>query len=1017
MTDFLGVPMSAVMVVLVVALALALASVGLVWWRNRIIFDIGLRYIPRRRAQSTLIVLGLMLSTAIIAAALSTGDTVEYSITSDTYEKLGRVDELIQVRGNDQEASLSEEQIAPPGIVPGFVVDEVSAELIGRDDVDGLLPGTRFPAPLSNSATGQTIPQAAIVGLETSRQFGFAEDFVLAGTGAFVNIGQLGFGEALVNESTQRALDLRLGDRIEVWVNRVPRSLTVVGVVEDRFLTGWTLDEPRGVLVNMETARQVLEGTPLANGYGFIAISNAGGVRDSLQHTDDVTRAAIIALASSRFEVETIKQDRIDRARELGQDMTSIFVVLGLFSIAAGLLLVFLILVMLSAERRPEMGMSRAVGMKRLQLIESFMAEGMAYSLTSALVGALLGVVVAVALTGVLDYVFDTFDVAITFHVEPRSLVIAYCLGVVLTYITVLVSAWRVSSLSIVAAIREVDEPPPRSTGLVSGASGAVMCAAGTALAIWGLAGDSAQLFGVGVSLLLLGAAFVARFFAAPERPVFTATSVAVLVLWVLVAGGNLSFLTGDLEAGIDAFFVGGVVMVAAATFVVLYNAELLLAGVRAIGVVFARAVPATRTAIAYPLLNKFRTGMTIAMLSLVVFALVMISTMSLNFRELFLGDDSRGGWDIEVSAIPTNALSEDDAGNPLGPLGEALDRAFYDTRKIEAISRVFVANPLSTDIAQLRPDGSRYDAKPFPVLGADDAFLKDNTIGLQARAFGFETDREVWDAVRDNPNYAVIDGSVVPGINYANVTESRFTLEGYESGTKTFEPFPMVVNDNAAGHTRAMVIIGIMNRAPSETYRGLWMNTAAAQDAFPALFARYYIRLAPGADSRAEADAMEVALAEFGISAESIEEQVEERQAFSTAFFYLVQGFMALGLGVGLAALGVIAFRTVVERRQQIGLMRAIGFTRTSVALTFLIESSFIAVLGIVNGVWLALLLSSRILSSDEFSTAGFTEFHVPWLQIAIMAVAVFIASVLTTLVPSRQASSVPPAEALRYE
>ncbi len=35
----------------------------------------------------------------------------------------------------------------------------------------------------------------------------------------------------------------------------------------------------------------------------------------------------------------------------------------------------------------------------------------------------------------------------------------------------------------------------------------------------------------------------------------------------------------------------------------------------------------------------------------------------------------------------------------------------------------------------------------------------------------------------------------------------------------------------------------------------------------------------------------------------------------------------MGLGLLVGVAAVGVIAFRTVVERRQQIGVLRAIGY------------------------------------------------------------------------------------------
>ena len=52
----------------------------------------------------------------------------------------------------------------------------------------------------------------------------------------------------------------------------------------------------------------------------------------------------------------------------------------------------------------------------------------------------------------------------------------------------------------------------------------------------------------------------------------------------------------------------------------------------------------------------------------------------------------------------------------------------------------------------------------------------------------------------------------------------------------------------------------------------------------------------------------------------------------------------MGLGLIVGVAALGVITARSVVERRQQIGVLRAIGFRRRMVQVSFLLESSFIA-------------------------------------------------------------------------
>ena len=48
-------------------------------------FKLGVRNIPRRRAQTTLIVLGLMLSTVIISAAFTTGDTVDRSVTCQVY--------------------------------------------------------------------------------------------------------------------------------------------------------------------------------------------------------------------------------------------------------------------------------------------------------------------------------------------------------------------------------------------------------------------------------------------------------------------------------------------------------------------------------------------------------------------------------------------------------------------------------------------------------------------------------------------------------------------------------------------------------------------------------------------------------------------------------------------------------------------------------------------------------------------------------------------------------------------
>ena len=55
--------------------------------------------------------------------------------------------------------------------------------------------------------------------------------------------------------------------------------------------------------------------------------------------------------------------------------------------------------------------------------------------------------------------------------------------------------------------------------------------------------------------------------------------------------------------------------------------------------------------------------------------------------------------------------------------------------------------------------------------------------------------------------------------------------------------------------------------------------------------------------------------------------------------------------------------------------------------------------------------------LTSDEFSTLGITSVHIPWVRITLVGVFALGATLLMTFIPSRQAASVPIAEALRYE
>ncbi len=152
------------------------------------------------------------------------------------------------------------------------------------------------------------------------------------------------------------------------------------------------------------------------------------------------------------------------------------------------------------------------------------------------------------------------------------------------------------------------------------------------------------------------------------------------------------------------------------------------------------------------------------------------------------------------------------------------------------------------------------------------------------------------------------------------------------------------------------------------------------------------------------------------GMQAKSIAKLIREEASTERLFNILLEGFMGLGLVVGIAALGVIAARSVVERRHQIGVLRALGFQKGMVQLSFLLESSFVALLGVAIGIVLGMGLSYNLINEVGKDIEGLV-YRIPWLNIAVVVVIAYVASLLTTFLPARQAAEVYPAEALRSE
>ena len=998
MDDIFGIPMAGIMVTLLALLSLCLLAVAWVAWRRPVIIKLGVRNIPRRKAQTILVVVGLMLSTLIVSSALGVGDTIDHSVTADVYDNLGHVDELV-VASQNGDATVD---LVAEGSFAASELAIVETAVQGDAGVDGVMPLLDARASVTNPAKQLAEPNVILSGLDPTRLDAFGG---LRGTdGKAIDLATVGADGVVVGAALAEEIGATVGDRLTVYYAETPVERTVAAIAADSYLSGTR----RSTDVGLETPGLAMplaslqDLTGQADRLSAIAISNTGGVRDGLDHADAVTATLRTALSGEGLGVSPIKQDRIDEAESVSAVFTAIFLVLGLFSISAGVLLIVLIFTMLAAERRSEMGMERAVGAHRRQLIQQFVAEGAGYAILAGLVGSALGVAATIGIAEGMKLIFGDY-VPIEPYVEPRSVVVAYCLGVVITFLTVVGSSWKISRLNVVAAVRNIPDVVSSKRKKRTLGWAALLLLLGAAMTYGGATSGDLPPFGIGMSLLPFGLALVLRFFGAPARPVFTTVGLSLLVFWLLPEK-QFNGIFGEYESDTSLFFIAGIFLVIAATLVTLQNLNLLLAGVSRLGGLFQSKLPAVRTAIAYPGAAKGRTGLTIAMFSLIVFSLVMMATMNTNFSRALLGDEANAGWDVRADQI---------GSAPVANFARTLQAKGVDTGGYEAVG---VTHSPSASASEVRVAGDKDQTwKTYPVHGMEPGFIDGSTLPFGQRAKGYETDAAILEALHTQPNVAIADAFAVP-VGGLGADEDAFGLTGLTVDDKIVDPITVELVDPRDGATHPVTVIGIVDEKVSSLW-GIYANQTTIDEVYGSTASTsYFVALDDPAKADGAAKAIEAALFSSNVEGTSIRDELKESQKQETGFLYIIEGFMGLGLVVGIAAVGVIAFRSVVERRQQIGVLRALGYQRGMVSLSFLIETAFVVGMGGIAGTALGILLARNLFTSEDIGSSG-TEFAVPWAIVAVIAVSTNVAALLTTWIPARQAARIAPAEALRYE
>ena len=125
---------------------------------------------------------------------------------------------------------------------------------------------------------------------------------------------------------------------------------------------------------------------------------------------------------------------------------------------------------------------------------------------------------------------------------------------------------------------------------------------------------------------------------------------------------------------------------------------------------------------------------------------------------------------------------------------------------------------------------------------------------------------------------------------------------------------------------------------------------------------------------------------------------------------------YVLLALCVVISLLGIIntLALTVTERTREIGVLRALGMTRTQLRRMIRLESEIIALIGAATGIAVGLLLA--VLTARTLS-AWNIGFAIPWTTLAILLAGAFAAGILAGAGPARRAARMDPLQALSYE
>ncbi len=974
---FLGTALSLVVDIMIVVLLVLLDA-----RRHRLVSIMAIRYALRRPATTALVVGGLLVGTAIVSATFVVSDTLDNLIVGQVTENLADVDLVVASEFGSIYVYIDDGKL-----------DTLVTNLTALDGVDHVSPAVTESAVIFNTASGLYSLSNTALGLSE----GSMDDLGgVMSRGSPIETGP-GSGGIYITRELAMDIDATEGDLLLLVRGNASLPLQVERIIDREGLGAYSLDgggfyvSPM-VLVN-RTDLQMWTGNPGRSNLMFITLDDP--VAFDRSELEDVLKTSGIP----GLEVVQDRQEILDDGQDNMSSFTSLFFVFGSFSVIAGMALVLNIFTMLGEERKSEMGITRAVGLPRSGLRRLFTYEGVVYATMASGVGTVLGIVVAYLIIYSISGVFGFTDINILsyFTYTPEGLAISYLIGFAITMGTVYFATMRISRMNIVRAIRAIPDPPVPTRDRRAFLIGVGMLVIGILMTGAGMAVENLGLSMSGLSLGTLSAGLLLRRYLG-DRLAWNAAALSTLAIWVSGVAGIQLF---PYSVEIEMLVVAGLFLLISSLLLVMFNSDSIIWLFT--GIIRARSSyrAVVRTAISYPLKAKFRTGLSIFIFGLVIFTVTILTMISgvMNYNIPIMVEETSGGFDTIAFTLDSRTVLDSDPWAKLNSTDGFLDGS--NVSNLLAIASIEVRLNDTVDIGN---GELRHIEYSILALGVNERFYTEGYYPLaEWDTSRFSSEREAWEGVMSNRSLVIIDGG----------------LAGAMGGMMSFNDVERIVlNDTFRveaydGTFSNLTVVGVMKQS---ALGGIFVSEGAVYDTFKALGPnRMLISYAEGLDPAEQSVLLEKDFVDAGLTTISVKALAEQITSSVNSIFTLFRAFLAMGLVIGIAGLGIITIRAIYERRLEIGMMRAIGFTKRMVIVNFALESAFISMLGIVAGSLLGILVGYQ-LYVEALRSLDFV-FVIDWQPILLVAVLAFLATMLSILPAASGASKVAPAEVLRFE